>query len=309
MLYFIYNEKVISVLVCHDIEAGEFVLQVPFYPPFESLSDYKDSTRSIEIIKRSFFSEDLRNTQEVRDADIKIKNVNSWRMEGIVATSYVNKDTAKPCIYLAGDSAHAFPPSGGFGMNTGIGDSVNLAHKLAYYYHNKHLMSDTQQEQHLLSYDSERRYTGELTRDLAMVNYEKGVTIAQKLDLNKNLAEMYTDAVDKYLPSFLPKKEIHRVGLDIGLWKATLTKAFTSAENELCRFLAESKKNSIKLMFPNLDFSYAYPQTYDDKQKHEAFLKANFDEDQWQPWLGLGSLVPHVKLSQSKAFSLRELMT
>ena len=32
---------------------------------------------------------------------------------------------------MAGDSAHAFPPSGGFGLNTGIGDAFNLAHKLA----------------------------------------------------------------------------------------------------------------------------------------------------------------------------------
>jgi len=171
MLYFLYNKNVISVLVCHDIEAGEFVLQVPFYPPVESINDYKDPSKSIEIIKQSFFSEELRQGREARNADIEIKNVNSWRMEGLVATSYVNKDTAKPYIYLAGDSAHAFPPSGGFGMNTGIGDSLNLAHKFAYYYHNQHSMSETEKEQHLLSYDSERRYTGEVTRDLAMVNY------------------------------------------------------------------------------------------------------------------------------------------
>ena len=37
-----------------------------------------------------------------------------------------------PRIFLAGDSAHAFPPSGGFGLNTGIGDSNNLSHKLAF---------------------------------------------------------------------------------------------------------------------------------------------------------------------------------
>jgi len=32
MLYFLYNADLISVLVCHDLEKGEFVLQVPFYP-------------------------------------------------------------------------------------------------------------------------------------------------------------------------------------------------------------------------------------------------------------------------------------
>ena len=34
-------------------------------------------------------------------------------------------------VFLAGDSAHAFPPSGGFGLNTGIGDAYNLAHRLS----------------------------------------------------------------------------------------------------------------------------------------------------------------------------------
>lgn len=42
-----------------------------------------------------------------------------------------------PFALLAGDAAHAFPPSGGFGMNTGVGDAFNLAHKLAYIIHNK----------------------------------------------------------------------------------------------------------------------------------------------------------------------------
>jgi hypothetical protein len=32
MLYFLYNEDTISVLVCHDIQEGEFVLQIPYYP-------------------------------------------------------------------------------------------------------------------------------------------------------------------------------------------------------------------------------------------------------------------------------------
>lgn len=34
-------------------------------------------------------------------------------------------------IFLAGDSAHLFTPTGGFGMNTGVDDAANLAWKLA----------------------------------------------------------------------------------------------------------------------------------------------------------------------------------
>lgn len=38
MLYFLYNDDIISVLVCHDIRNGEFVLQIPYYP---NIQDFK----------------------------------------------------------------------------------------------------------------------------------------------------------------------------------------------------------------------------------------------------------------------------
>ena len=55
-------------------------------------------------------------------------------MEALVASSYVSNyfnGKYPERLYLAGDAAHAYPPSGGFGLNTGIGDAFCLAHKLA----------------------------------------------------------------------------------------------------------------------------------------------------------------------------------
>lgn len=126
-----------SVLVCHDIDQGEFVLQYPYYPPIQSIEHFKqDRERCIDIIRKSFFSDELRNREDIKNIKIDLRNVNAWVMEGVVADSYINKvqEEEMPRVFLVGDSAHAFPPSGGFGMNTGIGDSFNLAHKLAYLY-------------------------------------------------------------------------------------------------------------------------------------------------------------------------------
>ncbi len=50
----------------------------------------------------------------------------AWTRLQLVADSF-----GRDRVWLAGDSAHCFSPTGGFGGNTGIGDAVNLAWKLA----------------------------------------------------------------------------------------------------------------------------------------------------------------------------------
>lgn len=56
----------------------------------------------------------------------EIYAVTDWEGTLSVATVY-----RKGPVYLAGDSAHAFPPAGGYGENTGIADAVDLGWKLA----------------------------------------------------------------------------------------------------------------------------------------------------------------------------------
>ena len=43
------------------------------------------------------------------------------------AGSRWSPSTIGPAVFLAGDAAHLFTPLGGLGMNTGIGDVMNLA--------------------------------------------------------------------------------------------------------------------------------------------------------------------------------------
>jgi len=44
-------------------------------------------------------------------------NIGDWKIQGLLANKMYKNN-----IFLAGDSAHAFPPAGGFGMNSGIQD-------------------------------------------------------------------------------------------------------------------------------------------------------------------------------------------
>jgi 2-polyprenyl-6-methoxyphenol hydroxylase-like FAD-dependent oxidoreductase len=61
-----------------------------------------------------------------RDFDYEILSVMRWVRRELVADSYGTKR-----VFIAGDAAHLMSPTGGFGMNTGIQDAVDLGWKLA----------------------------------------------------------------------------------------------------------------------------------------------------------------------------------
>jgi len=95
-------------------------------------------------------------------------------MEALVASQYVSGNLTKEGrqtgnhperIFLAGDAAHAFPPSGGFGLNTGIGDAFCLAHKLGCI-PGEPISKVTSED-----YNSQRQMIGNITKDLSLINY------------------------------------------------------------------------------------------------------------------------------------------
>ncbi|MFS8102146.1 FAD-dependent monooxygenase [Lentzea alba] len=60
------------------------------------------------------------------DTPVELVSDGDWHLTHRVADSYRSGR-----IFLAGDAAHTLSPSGGFGLNTGIGDAADLGWKLA----------------------------------------------------------------------------------------------------------------------------------------------------------------------------------
>jgi len=57
---------------------------------------------------------------------LEVLSVQPWSGYELVAERYCDDS-----VFVAGDAAHLFHPTGGFGMNTSIGDSIDLGWKLA----------------------------------------------------------------------------------------------------------------------------------------------------------------------------------
>ncbi|MCB9529563.1 MAG: FAD-dependent monooxygenase [Myxococcales bacterium] len=60
------------------------------------------------------------------DIEVEVEAINPWQAHQLVAHRY-----REGRIFLVGDAAHLNQPTGGFGMNTGIGDACDLGWKLA----------------------------------------------------------------------------------------------------------------------------------------------------------------------------------
>ncbi|MCU1639990.1 MAG: hypothetical protein JWN03_265 [Nocardia sp.] len=61
-----------------------------------------------------------------RRFDCQILLANAWTPRSAVARSY-----GRGRVWLAGDAVHQVPPTGGYGMNTGVGDAVGLGWALS----------------------------------------------------------------------------------------------------------------------------------------------------------------------------------
>jgi len=84
------------------------------------------------------------------DFDFEVQNVTPWKLHLLLADRYRDRR-----VFIAGDAAHLVIPTGGLGMNTGVGDAIDLAWKLA------GTVQGWGGPELLASYETERRSVGQ----------------------------------------------------------------------------------------------------------------------------------------------------
>ncbi|MHC2535242.1 FAD-dependent monooxygenase [Bradyrhizobium diazoefficiens] len=152
LLWWIYNATTCGVLIALD-GRRRWTYNFAFDPDQESVESF--TTERCEAIVRAAIGSD--------EVPLEIHSILPWRMQARLADQF-----SKGRVFIAGDAAHPLPPTGGQGMNTGIGDVHNLAWKLAF------VLRGNAPASLLESYNEERR-------PVAQTNIEQSVHNAMKM--------------------------------------------------------------------------------------------------------------------------------
>ncbi len=110
--WFVNRELPIIVAPMDDGLHGKWFIGVPIVPNGPDV----DNMDASEILRRAAGV----------NVDCELISTDPWTSSSLIAESY-----RRGRIFLAGDACHTHPPFGGFGMNMGIGDAVDLGWKLA----------------------------------------------------------------------------------------------------------------------------------------------------------------------------------
>ena len=166
-LYWILHPEASGAFIAHHVER-RWTYNMPLTSPWETRDDWDENKLRDRIHTALGF-----------DAGIEIRSVSSWRMTVQVAERY-----RQGRVFLVGDSAHRFPPTGGLGMNTGIADAHNLAWKVAA------VLEGTAEDWLLDSYETERRPVAVRNAEESLANFHKIFEVVEALGLKPSGAEL-----------------------------------------------------------------------------------------------------------------------
>jgi 2-polyprenyl-6-methoxyphenol hydroxylase-like FAD-dependent oxidoreductase len=120
-----------------------WLLAVQYQPERGERPEHFDENKTADLVRKAAGRQDVK---------VELVDARDWQ----VAAFLIDRFSAGR-VFFIGDAAHAMPPTGGFGGNTGIHDAHNLAWKMAY------VLNGWADPALLGTYDRERRRVAECT--------------------------------------------------------------------------------------------------------------------------------------------------
>ena len=163
LLYWVMDPQFAGVFIAHDIDSTWIYMKN--LAPEDSATAPFSPDECRRLIRGAIGAE----------ATFELHGASPWTMTAQVADSY-GGDGA----FLIGDAAHRFPPTGGIGMNTGMGDAHNLAWRIAFA--ERGFGADLPN-----GYEAERRPVAQTNCEQSAQNFRKLDQVTQAMNLSADL--------------------------------------------------------------------------------------------------------------------------
>lgn len=240
ILYWTLNPNLLGVLIAHWLP-DEWVLFAPYFPPQQSPEDFS-AARCRALVEAAV---------GILPPDLDIRLVRPWALEAKLATRY-----RQGRIFLAGDAAHSFPPTGGLGLNTGVQDAHNLAWKLAA------VMKGAAGDGLLDTYEQERRPVARTNLEHSVRNYANMSDLLRVVGLDlqhqQRMQAFQKARPFRRLPATLQKSVVDKA-LRHALWKLSTFSAETRrGAKARAEFLRRIPGQAPHYRFTGLDLGFTY---------------------------------------------------
>ena len=167
VLYFVVDPTAGGTFVSHGLDR-ELVYMHEWDPEVEPIETYTPE-RCAEMVRAAL---------DGPAAPFEVLGVSTWHMSAQIAETY-----RRGHIFLVGDAAHRFPPTGGLGLNTGVADAHNLIWKLAA------VEAGWANSNVLDSYEAERRPVAQFNCDQSLHNALKLIEVPMALGVTADTDE------------------------------------------------------------------------------------------------------------------------
>ena len=239
LLTWCLDPKFSGVMITHDPQSLTVVMR-QIHEPHERAEDYDEAT--CHTMLTALFG---------RDVPYKLLNRDTWRMTAQVADQFRVGN-----VFLVGDAAHRFPPTGGLGLNSGVADVHNLVWKIAAH-------RDGAPDALLDSYETERMPVVQANCDASLENFRRMDEVIDAIGLDVGKASLPARILGAPLVRALPKGVR---GWLFGCLTAPARKildraAAVSADGEQKRRAIQAAADRQRPHFdmPQLELGYVYP--------------------------------------------------